>query len=44
MKKQYEITGQVEARKVLVKITMLKDRKEDGGVTTKVFRYNARIG
>ena len=44
MKYQYEIPGQVEAKKVMVKITMLKDRTADGGVTPKVFRYNARIG
>ena len=44
LKYQYEIPGQVEARKVMVKITMLKDRVADGGVTPKVFRYNARIG
>lgn len=44
LKYQYEIPGQVEARKIMVKITMLKDRVADGGVTPKVFRYNARIG
>jgi hypothetical protein len=44
LKYQYEIPGQVEARKIMVKITMLKNRVADGGVTPKVFRYNARIG
>lgn len=44
LKYQYEIPGQVEARRIMVKITMLKDRIADGGVTPKVFRYNARIG
>ena len=44
LKYQYEIPGQVEAKRIMVKITMLKDRIADGGVTPKVFRYNARIG
>ena len=40
---RYELPEEVTADRLLVKIELSKNRTADGGITPKVFRYNARI-
>lgn len=40
---RYELPEEVTADRLLVKIELSKNENSDGGITPKVFRYNARI-
>ena len=43
LKYRYRLPEETTADRLLVKIELSKTRAADGGITPKVFRYNARI-